>query len=52
MVGKVLKEMPTFSSLKNRLESPKLVNILSDYCAGGPMGFFDGQSQGKLQDSH
>lgn len=46
-VGKSRKEMPTFSSFRKRLEtlnSTRLSNILADYCKGGPLGYFDGQT--------
>ena len=54
IVGKSLKEMPTFSSYSEQLKSVganKLYNILKDYCKGGPLGFFDGQTSKELKDS-
>ena len=53
IVGKTYKEMPTFSSFReclSKLGADRLANILSDYCVGGPLGFFDGQTAEKLQD--
>ena len=55
IVGKTYKEMPSFSSFKeclNKLGANRLTNILSDYCAGGPLGFFDGQTAEKLHDKY
>lgn len=55
VVGKTYKEMPTFSSFReciSKLGGNRLANILSDYCVGGPLGFFDGQTIEKLQDKH
>lgn len=54
VISKVSKDMPTFSSLKERLEKSgaiKLANIMTNYCKGGPLGFFDGQSSNKLKDA-
>ncbi len=46
MVGKSKKEMPTFSSLTESFKgkNDKLYNILTQYCKGGPLGYFDGQT--------
>lgn len=52
VVGKSLKEMPTFSSYSERLKllgANRLHNILKDYCKGGPLGFFDGQTTKELK---
>lgn len=46
-VGRVKKEMPTISSLVERLRNmnaERLANILTPFVRGGPQGFFDGQS--------
>jgi hypothetical protein len=45
--------MPTFSSFREQLfnlGASRLGNILSDYCKGGPLGFFDGQTVSGLND--
>ncbi len=46
MVGQSKKEMPTFTSLTESFKdvNPRLYNILTQYCKGGPLGFFDGQT--------
>ncbi len=46
MVGTSKKDMPTFSSLTESFKgvNQKLYNILTQYCKGGPLGFFDGQT--------
>lgn len=51
-VGKTLKQMPTFSSLAERLKNNgqiKLYNIIREYCKGGSLGFFDGQTRVDLR---
>lgn len=48
VVGKTYKDMPTFSSMQKRLASlgaERLSNILTDYCRGGPLGYFDAQTE-------
>lgn len=48
IVGKTYKDMPTFSTLQARLASLgaiRLGNILTDYCRGGPLGYFDSQTE-------
>jgi len=55
IVGKTYKDMPTFSSFRERLDSlgaNRLKNILSDYCKGGPLGFFDAQTTKNLKDAY
>ena len=45
-VGKTLKQMPTFSSLAERLKNNgqiKLYNIIREYCKGGSLGFLTGK---------
>ncbi len=52
VVGKTYKDMPTFSSFRKRLGelgADRLKNILSDYCKGGPLGFFDVQTEKSIQ---
>lgn len=45
-VGQSKKEMPTFSSLTEALKdkNDKLYSILTQFCKGGPLGYFDGQT--------
>lgn len=55
IVGKTYKDMPTFSSFRERLGqlgANRLKNILSDYCKGGPLGFFDAQTTKNLKDAY
>jgi type IV secretory pathway VirB4 component len=53
-IGKVKKEMPTFSSFWTRLsqrpESERLCLLLKQYLRGNSLGLFDGQSAADLGD--
>lgn len=53
-VGKYHKEMPTITSLAERLRTmgaAKLARILIPFQKGGPQGYFDGQTKEKFYDS-
>lgn len=51
-IGKTTKEMPTFSSLAQSIKEKgynSIYNILQEYCKGGSLGFFDGQTKVDLR---